>query len=372
MWKIICGFEYVEHSLRSDVSPCMKELIGMAMIFVFVLACKDTSGAAAKHSESAVSVDTAESMIDVADANLTEKNIPETKFEKEIEPPKRLPIEKQVKEKAPKSINLSDESKESISVRRKVKSVATKEPDVVEVAKNTSPLSSETGIDRDEKQTDSPKPAMHQTFNELLKKYVNSAGVVDYAGLTIERDKLTGYLEELEAVDPAGLKSRAEAMSFWINLYNAATLQLILDHYPMKSIIDLDGGKTWDVARVVVNGKMLSLNEIENDILRPRFQDARIHFAVNCAAKSCPPLANQAFTATNLESLLERRTRAFINDASQNNIEKSSINISKIFDWYKGDFTPNIIAFIQKYSTVPIDAEAEIHFGEYDWALNGR
>ncbi len=158
-------------------------------------------------------------------------------------------------------------------------------------------------------------------------------------------------------------------MAFWINAYNAFTVKLIVDNYPISSIMKLDNGKVWDRKWINIGGKTYSLNNIENDILRPQFKDPRIHFAVNCAAKSCPPLLNRAWTAANLESNFEKQARAFINNPEFNKISAKEVEVSKIFDWYASDFG-NLIDYLNKYSSTKINANAKVKFREYDWALN--
>ena len=153
-----------------------------------------------------------------------------------------------------------------------------------------------------------------------------------------------------------------------MNAYNVFTLKLVVDNYPLKRITDLDGGKTWDVRRIEIGGKKYSLNDIENVILRPRFKDARIHFGINCAAKSCPPLLNQAFSAENVQSLLTVRTRKFIR-SSANELAENQVTVSKIFDWYAADFG-DLPTFLNRYSKVKIAAAATVLFKEYDWSLN--
>ena len=144
----------------------------------------------------------------------------------------------------------------------------------------------------------------------------------------------------------------------------------MLKNYPLKSITDLDAGKPWDVAWIELGGKKYSLNNIENDIIRPQYKEPRIHFAVNCAAKSCPPMNNAAFTEANLNELLDSRTKNFIN-SSANDISAASIKISKIFDWYKDDFG-TVINFLNKYSNTKINSGAKIEYKNYDWSLNGK
>ncbi len=216
-----------------------------------------------------------------------------------------------------------------------------------------------------------PEPEFNHTmFNGLLAKVVSSNGTVDYAALSTSKAALERYTKSLEANPPKDSWSRNKKLAYWINAYNAYTLTLITDNYPLQSITDLDGGKPWDRKWIKIGGQTYSLNNIENDIIRPRFNDARIHFAVNCAAKSCPPLANFAYTESNLNSKLEQMTKSFINGSS-NKISANSVEVSKIFDWYAADFG-NLINFLNKYSNTKIDAGANVSFMEYDWSLNGK
>lgn len=208
----------------------------------------------------------------------------------------------------------------------------------------------------------------HDAFDALLRKYVSTDGRVDYAGMRSRISELESYLQLLSAVDIKQLR-RGEELAFWINAYNAFTIKMILDNYPLKSITDLHGGKPWDVKWISLNGQKLSLNQIENDIIRPKFNEPRIHFAVNCAAKSCPPLMNRAWTAENLESSLEKQTTDFINNSRYNSISRNRVAVSRIFDWYAADFG-ELIGFLQSYSKTPISDEARIEFLEYDWSLN--
>ena len=145
--------------------------------------------------------------------------------------------------------------------------------------------------------------------------------------------------------------------------------KLILDNYPTSSITKLKGGKPWDVKWIKLGSKTYSLNNIENDIIRPEFKEARIHFAVNCAAASCPPLLNQAWTPSNLEANFEKQAKAFVNNSAYNKISASKVQVSKIFEWYAGDFG-DLIAYLNKYSTTKINKSAKVSYLEYDWALN--
>lgn len=210
----------------------------------------------------------------------------------------------------------------------------------------------------------------HSTFDALLKRFVSKSGVVDYTGLKSSVHELDRYLNLLETNPVQSSWSRNARLAYWINAYNAFTLKLIVDNYPLKSITDLHGGKPWDRKWIKLGDQTYSLNQIENKIIRPRFNDARIHFAVNCAAKSCPPLANTAFTESNVNSLLERRTVEFINDDKFTSVSAKGISVSKIFEWYAEDFG-SIYDYIAKYRKSGLP-KASINYMEYDWSLNGR
>lgn len=212
-------------------------------------------------------------------------------------------------------------------------------------------------------------PPSHDAWDKLLRQYVTADGKVNYDGFKNDKAKLEAYLKMLDANPPQDSWSRGEKMAFWINAYNAATVKLIVDNYPLASITKLDGGKPWDVKRVKIGSKTYSLNNIENDILRPQFKDARIHFAVNCAAQSCPPLLNRAWTASNLEGNFEKQARAFINNPKFNKISAKSAQVSNIFEWYAADFG-NLIDFLNKYATTKIAAGTKVGYVEYDWGLN--
>ncbi len=206
-------------------------------------------------------------------------------------------------------------------------------------------------------------------FNALLSKHVSSNGKVNYKGFLGDKEKLDNYISGVKTVGIAQGHSRNEQLAFWINLYNACTLQLICDNYPVKSIKDINGGKPWDLKVVEVDGKSYSLNEIENDLIRPRFKEPRIHFAVNCAAKSCPKLLNRAFFPNKLDADLTIATKEFLSNSSQNQFDGDKAAVSKIFDWYSVDFG-NLINFINKYSSHNLSEAAVVSYNEYDWSLN--
>lgn len=213
--------------------------------------------------------------------------------------------------------------------------------------------------------------ALHDGWDALLSKYVSSNGEVDYEGFKNSKTELEVYLGLLSKNSPESSWSREKSMAYWINAYNAHTIHLIINNYPLQSITDLDGGNPWKVKRISIGDKEYSLNNIEHDILRPQFKDPRIHFAVNCAAKSCPKVHNQAWTETNLEFNLTKLTKEFVNNPKANTINNKSVALSKIFEWYKSDFD-DLIGFLNKYSAVPVDKNASVTFQDYDWDLNSK
>jgi hypothetical protein len=141
---------------------------------------------------------------------------------------------------------------------------------------------------------------------------------------------------------------------------------------PVKSIMNINGGKAWDLKFIKIGNKTHSLNNIEHDILREKYKDARIHFAVNCASVSCPKIRNTAFTASDMDAQLTEMAISFVNNNLKNTIKEDKINISSLFEWYKSDFTNkgSLIDFLNKYSKTKINSNAKITFKEYNWNLN--
>ena len=220
----------------------------------------------------------------------------------------------------------------------------------------------------------------HHLYADLLGKYVQ-AGEVDYKGLKGEESALDAYLAVLEAVDPQSL-SRDEQFAFYANAYNAWTIKLILSGYPgIKSIKDLGSllKSPWKKEIAQIGGNRMALDQIEHDILRPRFQDPRVHFAINCAAKSCPPLSDEPFSGDLLNQQLDRLTRAFVNDPNSNYLKGNVLYVSSIFKWFKTDFKDGIANFFLKYaaddfkiSLKALGKKVKVKYLDYDWSLNGK
>ncbi|WP_282775157.1 DUF547 domain-containing protein [Phaeodactylibacter xiamenensis] len=211
----------------------------------------------------------------------------------------------------------------------------------------------------------------HSLWEAVLQQYVSEDGAVNYKKLAKNNKDLNAYLEELANHPPMDSWSRDEKLAYWINVYNAFTVKLIVDNYPVKSIRDLHDGNPWDVKWIKLGRQTYSLNQIEHDIIRPSYNEPRIHFAVNCAAQSCPPLLNHAWTADNLEQYLEQQTQAFINNEAYNTISAKSLELSQIFNWYGEDFD-DVKAFVDRYTTTDVKDSAKVSFREYNWALNAQ
>lgn len=211
----------------------------------------------------------------------------------------------------------------------------------------------------------------HSKWDQLLQKHVTAKGNVNYDGFVKDKATLDAYLNSLSETKPNDTWSRNDAMAYWINAYNAFTVKLILNNYPVKSIMNINGGKAWDLKFIEIKGEKYSLNNIEHDILRKKYTDPRIHFAVNCASVSCPKLLNTAFFAETLETQLEKAAKEFINNDSKNSISSNKAQVSKLFDWYKDDFTKNgsLVDYLNKYATTKLTTN-KVGFKEYNWSIN--
>lgn len=224
----------------------------------------------------------------------------------------------------------------------------------------------------------------HAVWGQFLQKYVNTKddNKIRYQNVSADdKDGLEGYINNMQALNPLEY-SRDEQYAYWVNLYNAYTIKLILDHYPVKSIKKIKLGKLfgsgpWKVKVMKVNGQDLSLDNIEHDILRPIWQTPLTHYAVNCASIGCPNLANKAFTAENTAVLLEQNAKAFINSDKGVTQDGKKIVLSKIYSWFKEDFgstESNIIAHLKEYANAQTlqvlnQASPSVNY-RYNWNLN--
>jgi len=284
-----------------------------------------------------VKVDTSQTKIDtVKVATLNENPLAPVETEKISTDTKEivLPV---IEEKAPDSFPKSKEIKKTV-----------KEPETSKILYNV---------------------LTHIKWNRLLTKYVSSEGTINYKGFKEDEKALKSYLSVLRNNMPAKNWSKADKLAYWLNVYNAYTVKLIIDNYPVKSIKDIK--KPWDLRFFRLGKKWYTLNDVEHQILR-KMKDPRIHFGINCASFSCPPLSNKAFNSKNVDAALEKLTIAFINDPKRNTISANQIEISKIFSWFAKDFKKEgtIINFLNKYSNTKINTSAKKSFKNYNWDLN--
>lgn len=213
----------------------------------------------------------------------------------------------------------------------------------------------------------------HNKFNELLQKHVTPNGVVNYDSFKKEEKKLDSYLGMLKDTKPTSNWSSKKKLAYYINIYNASTIKLILSNYPLKSIMDIP--KAWDLPVVKIGDEVFTLNHIENNIIRPTFKEPRIHFAVNCAAVSCPKLSNQAFSESNINTLLQLNTERFLNDSNIGMLQKGKkVELSQIFEWYAVDFggKENLLKWISNNSKMDLTNSKFKGFIPYNWELNNK
>jgi hypothetical protein len=227
----------------------------------------------------------------------------------------------------------------------------------------------------------------HVAWTRLLQRFVRD-GLVDYRGLKAEgAGGLDAYLRDLASVTPAqyGTWTRQEQLAFWINAYNAYTIRLVLDHYPLRSIrsIGLLPGaafrKTF-IATEALRGRKLSLDAIEHDILRRELGEPRIHFAIVCASRSCPVLREEAYRASNLDSQLDDAARRFVRDPRRNRFDAATrtFHASSIFKWFHEDFersAGSLSSFLARYADEPAAGalragDVRIDHLDDDWSLN--
>lgn len=214
----------------------------------------------------------------------------------------------------------------------------------------------------------------HAAFDALLKAHVDARGLVDYKALKKAPPALDAYLNRVAAVPEAQFKTWTEPrqIAFLANLYNAATLKLIVDHYPVDSIKDIGNifSGPWDQKVVRLFGETITLNNLEHDILRKEYNEPRLHMALVCAAKGCPPLRSEAYVAERLVAQLDDQSKVFLTSPQGLQIDraKSEARISSIFKWYGKDF-PSVRDFVEKHSGKKLDG-LKIRYLDYDWSVN--
>jgi hypothetical protein len=235
---------------------------------------------------------------------------------------------------------------------------------------------------------DNTEAVDHRPWDKVLERYLvadHASGInrFRYAEVTsADRQALDGYLEQLQKVKVSSLNQN-EQKAYWINLYNSLTVKVILDHYPVKSIMDIDispgffSNGPWDAKLLHIEEEKVSLNDIEHRILRPIFNDNRLHYALNCASLGCPNLQPVSFTAANSQELLEVGARDYINSPGGAQIIKGKLRVSSIYKWFQADFGDSeagVIRHLRKYAQGNLAETLKsykkgLRF-DYDWALN--
>lgn len=215
-------------------------------------------------------------------------------------------------------------------------------------------------------------------YASLLKKHVKNSHV-DYDGFKKDEPLLDLYLAVLSGT-PASLLSENDQFAFYINAYNAFTIKLVLTKYPgINSIKEIGGlfSNAWNLKFILLQGRTVTLDYIEHQILRPKFKDPRVHFAINCASKSCPPLRDEPYDGKHLENQLDDQANSFINNNKNTFIKDGTLFVSRIFKWFEEDFSNNPLMFIRQYASKELrqalDASGQnlkLSFLDYDWSLN--
>ncbi len=221
-------------------------------------------------------------------------------------------------------------------------------------------------------------PVKHDQWERLLQSHVTPEGWVDYKGFIEDSALLNQYLDLLSSAHPNDKHwSKHEQLTYWINAYNAFTVRLIIRHYPVESIKKVTWtvpllNSPWKINFISIQGITYNLGNIEHDILRKKFAEPRIHFAINCASYSCPPLSNHAYTADSIDDQLQRAAIRFVNDPLRNRITTDKVKVSSIFLWFRGDFTKDgsLHDFLNQYSRTKIRPDQHIGYLKYDWSLN--
>ena len=219
----------------------------------------------------------------------------------------------------------------------------------------------------------------HDLFDKLLKNYVDDKGWVDYENLENNQRDLDTYIARI-ADAPFDDLGRDQKLALLMNAYNAFTLKLILDYYPLDSIKDIPKAKSWDDVRWNIGGNTWSLNQIEHQEIRPKFREPRIHFALVCAAVGCPPLRNEAYDAKRLELQLNEQTRFVFRHKTWFELDekRNVVKLTKLLSWYGDDFAQfqgSVIKYVAEYSSaleqlLDTGHQPDSEWIDYDWALN--
>ncbi len=227
----------------------------------------------------------------------------------------------------------------------------------------------------------------HTPWDNLLSRHVRTSdqgvNLVDYHGFsTGDRTMLADYITILSGV-PISQFNRDQQLAYWVNLYNALTVRVVLDHYPVDSIRDIDispglfATGPWDKKLISIEGENLTLNDIEHRIMRPIWRDPRIHYVVNCASIGCPNLRDRAYSGTEIDTALDRAATAYVNDPRGVSVVDGKVSVSKIYDWFIEDFGGSegmVLRHLQRYAAPELAARLEaigkLSDVHYDWSIN--
>lgn len=361
----------------------MKQLcFSLSLVATLIIACSNSEPTKQTSQKTAQETDKTEQHLQTTEevastTPVTEKASGPLTTNALEQPTEKMPVKEEVTQSTTTNTNPVENIQKTNPTTAKtvVEPIEEVVEEVLPVAATPAPIAKEPVMEEKlvEKVVEAPKTVLnHDAFDQLLRKYVNSSGGVDYNGFKKDKKALAAYLESLKKNTPQSSWSKNKEMAYWINLYNAFTIYTIVEKYPVSSIMDLEGGKIWDKKTIVIGRETLTLNKIEKDKLLKRFKEPRVHFAVNCAAASCPPLLNKAWTEDNVQRYFSKQTKAFINNSKYNSISAKSLEISQIFNWYAGDFggSDKIVAYFQKYASTEISSNAKVKFKEYNWKLN--
>ena len=234
---------------------------------------------------------------------------------------------------------------------------------------------------------DSSKSIDHSSWNDLLSRNVrkrnDGVNLFNYAGISdADRSNLAGFIANLSGISISQY-NRAEQLAYWINLYNALTVQVMLDHYPVDSIRDIKISPglfvigPWNASIVSIEDENLSLNDIEHRILRPIWRDPRLHYVLNCASIGCPNLLNRAYPSSGMDKLLDQAATTYVNDPRGVSIVNGKVSVSKIYDWFISDFggsEKTVLRHIQQFAKPQLAARlreiGKLSGEHYDWSIN--
>ncbi|MGH1335272.1 MAG: DUF547 domain-containing protein [Aureispira sp.] len=342
------------------------------LVLLLSFSCADSpSNETANATTTTTATSTASESDAVTNTDPIAETIPTAETTEGVDVEENTGIEEPTTEAAP-AASTPDEEPIKDKARPRTETTPTPAP----APKNNPPATNKSSNTAETGKTIGTKPAIpafsHDKFDALLRKHVSSSGKVNYKSFKKDKAVLDDYINLLELNAPQSNWSKNKQMAYWINLYNAFTIHTILNNYPVKSITDIEGGKVWDRKTIRIGEEKLTLNDIEKKKLLQRFKDGRVHFAVNCAATSCPPLLNKAWTEDNVQRYLSKQTKAFINNTTENQLSAKAIQISQIFNWYASDFggKDKVVSYFQKYADIEIKDNAKVTFKEYNWELN--